>query len=160
MLWNVRKRAPCLPLIIINSPLEILTESHSLSCHIAEISCMKATKLAGEDSTWYALLPHHMQPLLEYAAPVWDPHYMPRYMSNVLEKVQHFSLRISSKQRSVVYESLIVWSGQFIFENRRMLLSLSYFAQILHDAIHHTHTSMTLWNSSPTEITLCSTNTR
>ncbi len=51
----------------------------------------------------------YVRPLLEYAAPVWDPHYA--VQKEKLEKVQRFALKMSSKRWSERYVSLIEWSG-------------------------------------------------
>ncbi len=82
-----------------------LNETLTWSNHIKEIS-RKVTRQAGmiyrcfytvcSSNCLLQLYLSYVRPFLEYAAPVWDPHYATEKQR--LEKVQCFALKMSSKR--------------------------------------------------------------
>ena len=126
-----------------------LSDDLSWSHHI-DIVTMKATKQAGliyrcfygvcDSDTLLQLYLRYVRPFCGICCTsltVWDPHLMTR--CKALEKVQKFSLRMSSKQWQEPYDSLLLSSGLHTLESRRKILKLSLFGQVMHGTVHVTH---------------------
>ena len=67
-----------------------------------------------------------VRPIVEYAVPVWDPHYACHIQA--LEKVQRFALRMSAKLWDHDYNKLLLLFGLPTLESRRKILKLCYLA--------------------------------
>ena len=66
-----------------------------------------------------------VRPLLEYAAPVWDPYQ--QSLIAALERVQKMALRMCAKNWSANYEDLLLQFNLPSLRQRRALLKLSFF---------------------------------
>ena len=66
-----------------------------------------------------------VRPLLEYAAPVWDP--CQQNLIAALERVQKMALRMCAKNWSANYEDLLLQFNLPSLRLRRKLLKLSFF---------------------------------
>ena len=77
-----------------------------------------------------------VRPLLEYAAPEWDP-----YQQNLiaaLERGQKMALRMCANNNwSANYEDLLLQFNLPSLRQRRKLLKLSFFFQIHNDNFHY-----------------------
>ena len=66
---------------------------------------------------------------LEYAAPVWDPHF--QYLIQQLEKVQKLSLKMCTKNWKADYEMLLTICNVSRLSSRRHQLKLSLLYRII-----------------------------
>ena len=71
-----------------------------------------------------------VRPHLEYAAPIWDPHFIKD--TNKLESVQKFALKMCLKQWDLGYQDLLDLSQFPTLENRRLYLKLCTLYKIIH----------------------------
>ena len=71
-----------------------------------------------------------VQPHLEYAAPVWDPHQ--QGLSDSLERVQKFALRMCMRDWNADYATLLQSSNLPTLANRRCYLKLCFLYQVIH----------------------------
>ena len=116
-----------------------VTIAHNLSwsSHVHNL-CKKARKLIGFlyrnfykgsfSSTLLNIYISHIRPILEYCSTVWDP---PASLSSLFESVQHFALKVVSKNWSASYFPLLT---RFKLEN---LSLLRLRAKLLLYKIHH-----------------------
>ena len=93
--------------------------------------------MSSSQGTLLQLYLSFVRPIVEYAAPVWDPHYACHIQA--LEKVQKFALRMSAKLWDHDYNQLLLLFGLPTLESRRKILKLCYLAGTLRGAIHCTH---------------------
>ena len=93
--------------------------------------------MSSSQGTLLQLYLSFVRPIVEYAAPVWDPHYACHIQA--LEKVQKFALRMSAKLWDHDYDQLLLLFGLPTLESRRKILKLCYLAGTLRGAIHCTH---------------------
>ena len=137
--WNSVK--PHAQFTLNSSPLEQvetfkylglpLSSDLSWSSHI-DFICAKARKLIGLlYRRFYGNVDNHsllklysvlVRPHLEYATPIWDPHFIQD--SNKLESVQRFALKMCLKQWDLGYQDLLDLSQFPTLENRRLYLKL------------------------------------
>ena len=75
-----------------------------------------------------------VRPLLEYAAPVWDP--CQQNLIAALERVQKMALRMCAKNWAANYEDLLLQFNLPSLRLRRKLLKLSFFFQIHNGNFH------------------------
>ena len=75
-----------------------------------------------------------VRPLLEYAAPVWDPHQ--QSLKAALERVQKLAIRMCAKDWSASYYDLLSDFNLPTLNERRKLLKLSFFYQIQNGHFH------------------------
>ena len=75
-----------------------------------------------------------MRPLLEYAAPVWDPHQ--QSLKAALERVQKLAVRMCAKDWSASYYDLLSDFNLPTLNERRKLLKLSFFYKIQNGHFH------------------------
>ena len=71
-----------------------------------------------------------VRPHLEYAAPIWDPHFIKD--TNKLESVQRFALKMCLKQWDLGCQDLLDLSEFPTLENRRLYLKLCTLYKIIH----------------------------
>ena len=69
-----------------------------------------------------------VRPLLEYAAPVWDPRQLG--LISTLERIQKLALRMCAKDWSASYEDLLIRFDLPTLKQRRKLLKLCFFYQV------------------------------
>ena len=69
-----------------------------------------------------------VRPLLECAAPVWDPHQLG--LISTLERIQKLALRMCAKDWSASYEDLLVRFDLPTLKQRRKLLKLCFLYQV------------------------------
>ena len=69
-----------------------------------------------------------VRPILEYAAPVLDPHQQGLIAS--LERIQKIALRMCAKDWSVSYENLLLRFNLPTLQQRRKLLKLCFLYQV------------------------------
>ena len=128
-----RKKQPIIPnspLLINNCCLERvdsykylgvwITSTQNWSTHISEIY------------TRARLLQLYLtvvRPHLEYAAPVWDPHQ--QGLSDSLERVQKFTLRMCMRDWSTDYTTLLQSSNLPTLASRRRYLKLCVLYQVI-----------------------------
>ena len=116
----------------------IISSDLSWSEHIQR-ACGKARKIIGllyrryyhhaDSRTLLQLYVSLVRPHVEYAAPVWDPHLAQDI--NMLENVQKFGLRVSSKQWDTGYSELLNMCNLSTLENRRLYLKLCHLFKIV-----------------------------
>ena len=109
----------------------LLSSDLSWSSHI-DFICTKARKLIGLlYRRFYGNVDNHsllelysvlVRPHLEYAAPIWDPHFIKD--TNKLESVQRFALKMCLKQWDLGYQDFLDLSQLPTLENRRLYLKL------------------------------------
>ena len=138
-----RKRNPIklAPLTLDGTPLEqvtafkylgiLLSSDLSWSSHIST-TCSKAKRLLGllyrrfyNSANVPAMLQLYtalVRPVLEYAAPVWDPHLAKDI--NQLEDIQKFALKICTKRWNHNYHDLLQKANLPALVNRRNYLKL------------------------------------
>ena len=116
--------------------------SHNLSWskHVEE-TCRSTTKQIGmiyrkfyrfsSQDTLKQLYLSHVRSKLEYAAPVWDPQQVT--LSEKLEKVQKFALKVATKTWNSSYDHLLTITNLPALTTRRSreYLKLSYLYQIV-----------------------------
>ena len=151
-----RERAPTLPLIPLylhNTPMErvasykylglLLTDNLSWSLHTANVYT-KAMKVLGllyrrfygcaNGELLKQLYLALVQPHLDYACQVWDPHLIRDKAK--LEKVQKFACRIASGRRDSSYQELLDLFQLPNLEEHRLDLKLGLLFKILHGLCH------------------------
>ena len=109
-----------------------LSSDLTWSKHVQSI-CSRARKLIGllyrqyyqysDCNTLLQLYLLLLHPHTEYAAPVWDPHFLSDI--NSLENLQKFALCVCCKQWDTAYSVLLSWSNVPSLENCRLCLKLS-----------------------------------
>ena len=119
--------------------------------HIEEI-CKSASKQTGmiyrkfyQNSSRETLLNLYIsliRPRLEYAAPVWDPSH--QTLTQAVEKVQRFALKMCLKNWSSTYEELLTDSKLPTLKDRRTLLKLSYLFQVMNGSFSFPNAPLTL----------------
>ena len=113
--------------------------------HIAiDFICAKVRKLIGllyrrfygnvDNYSLLKLYSVRVRPHLEYATPIWDPHFIKD--SNKLESVQRFALKMCLKQWDLGYQDLLDLSQFPTLENRRLYLKLCTLYKIIHGYFH------------------------
>ena len=117
----------------------LLSSDLSWSSHI-DFICAKARKLIGllyrrfygnvDNRSLLELYSVLVRPHLEYAAPIWDPHFIKD--TNKLESVQRFALKMCLKQWDLGYQDLLDLSQFPTLENRRLYLKLCTLYKIIH----------------------------
>ena len=117
----------------------LLSSDLSWSSHI-DFICTKARKLIGLlYRRFYGNVDNHsllelysvlVRPHLEYAAPIWDPHFIKD--TNKLESVQRFALKMCLKRWDLGYQDLLDLSQLPTLENRRLYLKLCTLYKIIH----------------------------
>ena len=117
----------------MSSPLEqvetfkylgvLLSSDLSWSSHI-DFICTKAHWSDGnvDNHSLLELYSVLVRSHLEYAAPIWDPHFIKD--TNKLESVQRFALKMCLKQWDLGYQDLLDLSQLPNLENRRLYLKL------------------------------------
>ena len=146
-----RKKQPIIPnspLLINNCCLERvnsykhlgvwITSTLNWSTHISEI-CTRARRQAGiiyhkfyghaSNSTLLQLYLTFVRPHLEYAALVWDPHQ--QGLSDSLERVQKFELRMCMRDWNADYATLLQSSNLPTLASRRHYLKLCFLYQVI-----------------------------
>ena len=83
-----------------------------------------------------------IRPRLEYAAPVWDPSH--QTLTQAVEKVQWFALKMCLKNWSSTYEELLTDSKLPTLKDRRTLLKLSYLFQVMNGSFSFPNAPLTL----------------
>ena len=148
-----RKRSPnqpVTPLTVDNLPIEQvqsyrylgvwLTSTLTWSVQV-ESGCQRARRQIGiiyrkfyghsNRSTLLQLYLAYVQPHLEYAVPVWDPHQQGHI--NSLEKVQKFALKVCTGKWNMDYDSLLNFCKLSTLVSRRHYLKLSFLYQVCHE---------------------------
>ena len=127
--------------------------SHNLTWnkHIEEI-CKNASKQIGmiyrrfyQNSSKETLLQLYVsliRPCLEYAAPVWDPSL--QILTQAVEKVQEFAMKICLKNWSGSYDELLRDSKLPPLKDRRLLLKFSYLFQVINRSFSFPNAPLTL----------------
>ena len=141
--------APHSPLSVNNNSLERvtsykylgvwLTSTLNWSIQVSEV-CSRARRQIGfiyrkfyghaNSSTLLQLYLTYVRPLLEYAAPVWDPHH--QGLIDSLERVQKFALKLCLRDWNAGYNSLLQSCNLPTLTHRRQHLKLCFLFQVIH----------------------------
>ena len=148
-----RKRLPFLPSTELNINNNAMSRvdhfkylgvwlSHNLSWnkHV-EVTCKSATKKLGlafrkfykhsSPAALKQLYLSYVRSQLEYASPVWDPHYST--LISALEKVQKFALRICTRNWNSDYTNLLRDCNLPALSTRRLYLKLCFLHQVINE---------------------------
>ena len=111
-------------------PLTLHPHMHNLTCtpHTAS-SHMHNLYGHTSSSTLLQLYLTFVRPHLEYAAPVWDPHQ--QGLSDSLERVQKFALRMCMRDWNADYATLLQSSNLPTLASRRRYLKLCFLYQVI-----------------------------
>ena len=140
---------PISPLLIRDCPLERvysykylgvwLTSTLSWSVHISKV-CARARRQVGilyrkfyghaNSPTLFKLYLSFVRPLLEYAAPVWDPHH--KGLIDSLESVQKFGLKVVTGAWDSDYVTLLSSCNISSLQSRRRQLKMLFLYKIIH----------------------------
>ena len=140
---------PISPLLISDCPLERvysykylgvwLTSTLSWSVHISKV-CARARRQVGilyrkfyghaNSPTLFQLYLSFVRPLLEYAAPVWDPHH--KGLIDSLESVQKFGLKVVTGAWDSDYVTLLSSCNISSLQSRRRQLKMLFLYKIIH----------------------------